>query len=774
MSGDQQTSSFGDPNAQPPTPKQTPTSATFPNSVFETPKNNRASFDESTGWTPQFAEEYSVFNSTPGNLRATHGQFVEFSTSTPYQTSNHKRLLSTENFAAGIATHVTHFSPNPNLPLPPVDPSRRVPSSPGPLAIGHSPTEAGNHAGSQQSSKKPCRDAAQEAKVQTATPPPSAHKGKRRLAPKLQADTMHNEGFDPEFVTGTPQQQQQQHMSSFLSTTPTDMFGYPMSAPAAASSFEDSRMYWDTDMSGMDLDFSGGGGNMFQTPSHRPMNSLDWGKSNEMFQETGAIPSQSQGSHPPAKKERALAPKPAPPSLDTSMADTPMFTSSFSAPVEDSFAMMSHNGGVDPGLLFTRPPSSGMEPAQFNPLAQPPLMHPFSQPEPVALAAKPSKRGTGRRTASSKLANAGKKINRASASSPVKPSSDRPGLSRSFSEKITREPAGKTANLPNLAPAARPASQNSGRSVSQGSRPSGRTSPLKNQPHRLPSLSSIPEAATPRTQTSVKFTIDSRGRARAETTTIVLDDDDDTTPKAIRRQKEPGSSTGKSWASSEDSDSSTDDEPIIIPSRNTSFALPQPRRPSSQHFHSSQRSVSDQSTSSLGIFYNEAEHADRGAESEAETVMNVSGTGGRGDAASELLKVVESRQKRSSNMNGSFASRSAYSTNATTTPASIKTSDSRAPSTGRSHQIRCVCNNGSRHTGNSYMVQCESCEMWLHGKCINITRQTHPRVYICAFCANTPNAHGMRGREVRRTTGGPNPRVPITSPLAHKSFKSFR
>lgn len=765
MSGDRPTSSFGDPNAQPPTPKQTPTTAGFPSSVFETPKSNRASFEDSSGWTPQFAEEYSVFNSTPGNLKASHAPFADYSAPTPYQASNHKRLLSAGSIVAELSTHAPHFSPNPNLPLPPVDPSKRLASSPNPLASGHSPTEAGFRFSSQQLTKKIHRDGAQETQGQTATPPPSTHKGRQRLAPKLRTSNMQNDGFEQEFVAGTPQQ-----MPSFISTTPTDLFGYPMSAPATASGYGDSRMFWDTDMGGMDIDFSVASGEMFQTSSHRPMSSIDWGKSNEMFQETGAIPSQSQESNPPAKKERALAPKPPQSALDTSVADTAMFSQSFATSADESFAMMNQNGSVDPGLLFTRPPSANMEPASFNPLSQPPLMQSFSHPEPIVLAAKAPKRGAVRRSASNKEINAGKKVNRVSASSPVKPS-DRPGLSRSSSEKISRKPVSKAANLPNLAPATRPMPQSVGRSASQGSRisGSGRISPLKNHQQRLPSLSSIPETP-PRTQTSVKFTIDSRGRARAETTTIVVEDED-TTPTAVRSRKEKRSKgKGKSWASSEDDDSSTDDEPIIIPSRNTSFALPDPRNPASLPFHSSQRSISDQSTSSLGIYYNEPDPVDD-PESEAETVMNVPGGSNYGDATSELRRVIENRQKRASNMNENFIPRPV----SRLTPSPLKTSQLRSQSTERGHRIRCVCNTANNHiNGNSYMVQCESCEMWLHGKCINITRQTHPSVYICAFCANTPNAHGMRGREIRRSMGGTNPRVPATSPLAHKSFKSFR
>ncbi|KAI0180188.1 Isocitrate/isopropylmalate dehydrogenase-domain-containing protein [Hypoxylon sp. FL1284] len=631
------TPDFGDPNAQPSTPKQTPTSAGFPTSVFETPKNHRASFEDSSGWTPRFAEEYSVFNSTPGNLRGSQAPFADFSVSTPYQSSNHKRPLSAENIAAEIATHVTHFSPNPNLPLPPVDPTRRLQSSPGSLVTGQSPTEPGFGAGSQQLPKKQYQDSAQGAKTQTATPPPSTHKGQRRLAPKLQTGTMQNEGFEQEFIAGTPQQQ---HVHNSMST-PTDLFGYPMSAPATApGGFGDSHVFWDPDMNGMDIDFTAGGGHMFQTPGHRPVNSLDWAKSNELFQETGTVPpQQSQESNAPARKERVLAPKPPAQSMDTSAADTSMFASSFPASADEPFNM-NQNGGVDPGLLFTRPPSSGMEPAPFDPMSQPPLMQSFSQPEPITLAAKPTKRGAVRRTGSAKQTAAGKKaVNRASASSPIKPSG-RPGLSRSFSEKISRKPAGG-ANLPNLTPATRPVSQSSARSVSQGSaRSNGRISPLKNHNHRLSSLSSIPETPRPRTQTSVKFTIDSKGRARAETTTVVVDEDDEDEMPTVRRRREHHGKE-RSWASSENDDSSTDDEPIIIPSRNTSFVLPQPQNPSAYTFHSSQRSVSDQSTSSLGIYYNGPEHAVEDPESEAETVMNLPGSSNVGDAASELRKLVE-------------------------------------------------------------------------------------------------------------------------------------
>lgn len=93
----------------------------------------------------------------------------------------------------------------------------------------------------------------------------------------------------------------------------------------------------------------------------------------------------------------------------------------------------------------------------------------------------------------------------------------------------------------------------------------------------------------------------------------------------------------------------------------------------------------------------------------------------------------------------------------------------------------------------------DSCDCLLHGRCVDVpTPQERPHVYICAFCANTPNMRGGRMRITGRTNGaavrdgerdhglvmGP-PVVSsaaasaaaaalASSPLAHKSFRSFR
>ncbi|KAI1812701.1 hypothetical protein GGS20DRAFT_578163 [Poronia punctata] len=685
MSADRPTTSPGE---------ETPTSARLSRSIVETPKANQADFDDPSNWTPRFAEDYSVFNATPGNLRGPAGSsFPELPV-----------LLSSESVIVDRTSDADLLSPVSTLTFPPVDPSRRLLSSPatahpfpGPTAP-RDPRESG-----QRSGKKARRGILAEPIPQTPTPPPSARKGGRRLAPKPQADSMHNDGFRSDFVVNAPQQRH--HDIGDFANAPVDMFGMPLSTTTAAPGFEDAQALWDPGMGEMDLDFSIPVTNSFQNTGHRSMDSLEWGKTREI-----------QESNPPQKKERLLAPKPTP---------APVYSHSFHVQADDTFATLTPVGGVNPGLLLTRPPSSHMELAVFDPMAQPAVMNSLLVPQPTLVPAKEPRRGQVRRSASSREIGTMHK------------SSSRPGLLRRI--------------MPSLPPAVRPGpSASISRSASQGSRTGGRTSPLKIH-QRLSSLGSIPEHNGPRTR-----------RARAETTVIVEDGDQATPSGSHRRQEE----RPQNWESSEDESS------------NSSFAVPEPRRPAyARPSHTSQRRFSEQSTSSLGIYYAEHGISHGDVEGEAETVINgPSSSQSQGDALSELRKVREDRQKRMPSLNHYQSSlEPSFGANDTMSSTSIGERTAPTPSKSRGNQIRCVCNTTlSQINGDGYMVQCESCEMWLHGRCVKITRQTLPRVYICAFCANTPNAHGNRGRGMRRGTGDSNHRNPATSPLAHKSLRSFR
>lgn len=657
---------------------------------------------------------------------------------------------------------MNHFSPNPSLPLPPVDPSRRLASSPNSITVPKEYTADSDSLPSPDPSKQPPSSSKKARRgtvtdsepTQTATPPPTGRRGERKLAPKI---TMQNDqSFGQPDFTGASQQ----HDIAALMAASGDMFGYPMSAPAGAPA-----NFWDPSTMGMDLDFSAPASNVFQTTpahSHRHTGSFDWNSEIQLFQDPSApMPSTNQGNMQPLRQERILAPKPLAPHPSTTAATVAM-SAAFAASMDDPFGIMAPGDAVDPGLLFSRPQTSAME-ASFMPVT-------VSGSAEAAIAESGSRTPIGdelRRSASAKDMRLGAVPDRSFASSPVK--SNRPGLSRSVSENRGRRTQNRPV-LPKLAPAIRPVSQaSSTSSVESGrpmARPSGRASPLKSQ-HRLSGLASIPETAPqPRTRTSVRFTIDSRGRARAETTILHGERDLDGTVSHRRTSRERSHTEGFSSGD----DSSTDDEPIIIPSRtnsfNASFALPDPLRPVGSIFHSSRRSVSDRSTSSFAMDGG-SQHE---AESEAETVMNEHHDK-VGDATSELRKVIEDRQKRSNQIGGARSQRYLQTNNL-----GIFRGDTISPSnltessllTDR-QDIRCVCNRKASEEGDGFMVQCESCEMWLHGKCINITRRTLPRVYICAFCANTPN---MRGGRLRDTGRGNVKGAP--SPLATKSFRSFR
>lgn len=137
----------------------------------------------------------------------------------------------------------------------------------------------------------------------------------------------------------------------------------------------------------------------------------------------------------------------------------------------------------------------------------------------------------------------------------------------------------------------------------------GRLSPVKRlQP---PNLTPISEAPSPRGRTEVRLTVDHKGRARTET--VVIEDEEE----AVATRSNEGYDSSQY-------DSSTDEEDIIIPSRNPSFAAPpQPKGPKMARFETSARDVRRYSTSASNSYSeSSSQHSLMdGVESEAETVM---------------------------------------------------------------------------------------------------------------------------------------------------------
>ncbi|KAJ4415171.1 hypothetical protein N0V85_002841 [Neurospora sp. IMI 360204] len=655
MSGDQLAcSSFGDQTAQPPTPTRTPISNTSSSPLLHTPKANRNYAEETAGWTPGFAKEYSLFINTPGYPREEEGPSEEFGSKKPaISSSGQKGSLSADRVAAGLTASANPSSSYPAQLLPPVEPL--VTSCFNSLAFSNQLP----HPAQTRSAQKILLDTVDPDRVQTVTPPPSRHKGERKLATRLDASVMQND--QDSVQQGFLETSHQPDMGSYV-TNQDDMFNFQLTGTTTGD-FANQQPFWETDPSleGMDIDFNGASSSLFRQEPHppsRPMNSLNWETStpNHFIPENvlvngGRVVSGGGSEHVMVSQAPMQA-------LMASSADQSMYTGTYATAIDNSFGII--NTGVDPGLLFSRPSSASMD-ASLDAVAQGSSRGSSRQISQAAQSgsqgasvAKVPSRSELRRSASEREMEPRKK-DKVRATSPVK-TIGRPGLGRSLSENRGKRSESR-AILPALAPAPRPQSQLSNGTglgisrpvFSQPSRSSGKLSPLRSSHQRLPSLTSIPETAGPRTRTQAKFTIDEHGRARVETTLVVERDN----PLAVRKRTSSQSVGGRRhWCSEDDDESSTDDEPIIIPSRNTSFSMPDPRksRTAVNSFSHSQPnfSFSAQSATSLGSFRSGGGFQGPDDESDEEILLNEVNPTSKmsGDAVNELLKLRENRMRQ--------------------------------------------------------------------------------------------------------------------------------
>lgn len=341
-----------------------------------------------------------------------------------------------------------HLSPSLTIPLPPVDRSNLRPSSPGanPAAQNRTLNTGRLHDSSKKTviPRKPKKRLEEAFSGQTATPPASASKGSRKLAPKLSTETMQNDAQDGHY--GTSQTPTQHHDLMTFPSTSADFF-YPVSAPATAPVFTNTKPFWDPDTSidGMDIDFNTDDLGMFNTGSHRVSNSFDWGRSNQIFQDTVNVPAPSQNEPKVAsKRPRPLAPK-----LPVSTTELPASM----APIDfrsihvsdDSFSAATLGDAVDPGLLFSGNNPVSMPPA-FEDTAIPPVRPSTTHLElkPYSHQMRESQRDLEelRQSRSMRDHSKGRRLERGTASSPIR-SSARPGLHRSMSDNRGKRAPGK-------------------------------------------------------------------------------------------------------------------------------------------------------------------------------------------------------------------------------------------------------------------------------------------------------------------------------------------
>lgn len=609
-------------------------------------------------------------------------------------------------------------------------------------------------------------------------------------------ENMQSQSFGQADYPGAAQPQLN---TSFVDGSPDDVFGYALGGPATAPSITEPRPFWAMDMntSGMaiDVDLSATGADLFQTNATQNAQQR-W--TNQVFQQTGLAVQPQQGqqqhqqpSHPQsqgqerlqssARRDRPIAPKTAAMSTPSFGQTTPNqnFTfESFQMSMDDPFA--TSPGGVDPGLLFGQPVSSAALDNGLISMTTMPLTAAPPRPTssaPANMGQSTAGMGPGSTFSSVPMGASHSQQRRFSersskAISPAKDGGNRPSLSRSLSENARggkRTVGGGRNTLPTLAPAkpatvhqpSLPPNPNSRSQLPNGSRPSGRTSPLKPSHHqRLSSLTSIPENVAnfpsrsslraSAQRTSVKFVIDENGRARAETVRDDSADEDLDYYDAPEPLFPSLNASHHSWGGSvllptaghqatavsdgEDYSSSEDDEPIIIPHRNTSYSYPEPPRSSGaggtssrpptassvlSHNRSRQRSFSDRPSTSSSSFRRAPHHPY--PDDAEENMMEVdyarpprsqgSSSGGRpstggslGDAAAELRKVMQGVNPRRIGSNHPNPQQLLLGSNGPSrqklTPgqrsSSSTISEASLPPAGASptqmDQIRCVCN----------------------------------------------------------------------------------
>ena len=249
---------------------------------------------------------------------------------------------------------------------------------------------------------------------------------------------MQNDPQDGQYGTsGTPNPHSD--LLSFPSTS-ADLFGYPISAPATAPIFDSAGAFLDPDasMSGMDFDFMTDEAGIFNAGSHRISNSLDWGRDNQLFQDTvNAHPIQS--STTPTKRQRPLAPK-APVSQAGPAASLAHFN--FNHNKNDGEISVSADpfstagsGAVDPGLLFSEQNSTS------SPAGRPTTSQVMQQPYEHQMRESKRDQDELRRSLSTREGSTGRRFDRGTMSSPIKGLA-RPPLLRSVSDMRGRKGQG--------------------------------------------------------------------------------------------------------------------------------------------------------------------------------------------------------------------------------------------------------------------------------------------------------------------------------------------
>lgn len=514
-----------------PSPSSTPKSGAFPENVFRTPRTEVPQSHFLDAWTTPQA-----------NGQQTPVQTPSFSISTPVApaSQNYKpRTVDDPGF------HVNHFVPN-TLPLPPVDPSRRLSSSPDPSSVRGS--ESGREGRQFSLSAVRAMDPSQMAQMQT---PPPTRDASQRINPRQSGAN----GFTTPatVIARTPTQDAGGNVlyaqSPFgfpsLQFSP-EMAHYASTGPLSAPALPQSRLFWDQQHDSNTMNMNLAMTDPFGPTPNGANNSINWqaygSQPNQVNQEAfQALHGLSSPSH--------AAPFAAS-SMDAQQPKSNSRTNSFS----------STSASVDPSMLFSfsspGPSASfGNQPQNAFPNFE--GRRPYETQAMDSLREKEERekdRDLRERELARKAMGQHSRTNTSSSAESIQ--EVRPGIQRSNTDSGFRR--------------SRPSSMESRSSGSAaGYHIPRRSSPLKRQ--SAGSLVAIPEIRRPRT----RLVVDEDGRARTET---VADVDERESRESRRSSRNELKLQYPGLWSANDSDSEAD-EPAL--SRNNSFTIPPPR--SSKH-----------------------------------------------------------------------------------------------------------------------------------------------------------------------------------------------
>lgn len=495
---------------------------------------------ESSAWTPAFAEDYTLFNATPGRFTIT----PHFETLTPPSTAfiGHKRQHSSTE-----TLRIDTSGSNIGRHLPRSARVREFLGLPSPSTAKSPSLGGGSGDPTQRTPKTASRIAEERFLSQTATPPQSRHKHGRRNSVSDGKSKMQNDQ-DLYSQSGT---MEGGYDLSFAAPAGVDMFSFPMAGPASVPAYMNGKSFWDPSnaMTDMSMDFA----DPFAA-------SEDWLQSGDVYQQPTMSTTQAQHhTAQSSRKPRPLMARPPASSLPPVQSGV-TFDFGMASLGESPFSMPSTSEAGSPNNLFgfpnMTPPlasntfnaSSVKANSQMELQPQTSLLSPLNIPRSQSVQSK-------------RPVSSHRPMLR-----PVSPLKGvRPSSRQSMGDNLGRPPALKPAESlstevqppPNFAGKGR-YSSGTGTTNRSGDKPS----PTK-QGSRT-NLPAIPETKLVNPRTAVTFSIDSNGRARTETT-VIIEGGDDTRPWSSNfRASAP--------VDSPMSGSSTDEEAIVMPSPNPSFA----------------------------------------------------------------------------------------------------------------------------------------------------------------------------------------------------------